>query len=136
MSKKFLSLLALFFILPLVYMQFKYGGTEIKQYIFPLLSYGMIVYGSNFFDKKYYIKVVSVLLIAFCSIFVVIAFTDQIMPFLEKDYLVYIAFVISVANLLILSKQVFGGQSVSIIWNNIVHKFGTNNFIMVVLFFS
>ena len=68
-------------------MQFKYGGTEIKQYIFPLLSYGIIVYGSNFFDKKYYVKAVSVLLIAFCSIFVVIAFTDQIMPFLEKDYL-------------------------------------------------
>lgn len=109
MSKKFLNLLALFFILPLIYMQFKYGGTEIKQYIFPLLSYGIIVYGSIFFEKKYYIKVVSVLLIAFCSIFVVIAFTDQIMPFLEKDYLVYIAFAISVANLLILSKQIFGG---------------------------
>lgn len=97
------------FILPLIYMQFKYGGTEIKQYIFPLLSYGIIVYGSNFFDKKYYVKVVSVLLIAFCSIFVVIAFTDQIMPFLEKDYLVYVAFAISIANLLILSKQIFGG---------------------------
>ena len=55
MSKKFLSLLALFFLLPLIYMQFKYGGTEIKQYIFPLLSYGIIVYGSNFFDKKYYV---------------------------------------------------------------------------------
>ena len=109
MSKQFLSLLALFFILPLIYMQFKYGGTEIKQYIFPLLSYGIIVYGSNFFDKKYYVKVVSVLLIAFCSIFVVIAFTDQIMPFLEKDYLVYVAFAISIANLLILSKQIFGG---------------------------
>lgn len=109
MSKKFLNLLALFFILPLIYMQFKYGGAEIKQYIFPLLSYGIIVYGSIFFEKKYYIKVVSVLLIAFCSIFVVIASTDQIMPFLEKDYLVYIAFAISVANLLILSKQIFGG---------------------------
>lgn len=136
MSKKFLSLLALFFILPLIYMQFKYGGTEIKQYIFPLLSYGMMVYGSNFFERKYYIKVVSVLLIAFCSIFVVIAFTDQIMPFGEKDYLVYIAFAISVANLLILSKQIFGGQSVYIIRNNIVHKFVTNTFIVDVLFFS
>lgn len=109
MSKKYLSMLAMAFAIPLLYMQWKYGGTELKQYIFPFLSYVMVVLGSVFFEKKYYIKALVAIMVATCSVFVIIALTNQAVPFAEKDYLVYMAFSIGIANMLILMKQFFGG---------------------------
>ena len=109
MSKKFLSLLALAFAVPLLYMKWKYGDTELKQYIFPFLSYVMVVFGSIIFEKKSYIKAIAAIMVAACSVFVIIALTNPAVPFVEKDYLVYIAFSIGIANMLIFAKQLFGG---------------------------
>ena len=109
MSKRFWGILAVVFLLPLIYMGWKYGGTEPRQYIFPLLSYLMVVYGSIFFDGKSYLRVMGLLMSAFCSIFIIIAFTEPAVPFVERDYMVYMAFAISMANIFILFKQIFGG---------------------------
>ena len=136
MSKRFLGILAVVFLLPLIYMGWKYGGTEPRQYIFPLLSYLMVVYGSIFFDRKYYLKVMGLLMLGFCSIFIIIAFTDPAVPFVERDYMIYMAFAISMANIFILFKQIFGGgQSVFYICHNFICKLVTHNAALGILFF-
>lgn len=56
MSKSFLVILTSFFTVFTLYVKIKYVDTELRQFIFPLLAYGLIVYGSIFFEKKHYIK--------------------------------------------------------------------------------
>lgn len=109
MSKSFLVILTSFFTVFTLYVKIRYVDTELRQFIFPLLAYGLIVYGSIFFEKKHYIKTISLITFALCSIFFIIMQTNQVVPFTGKDYLIYVAFSISVANILALSKQIFGG---------------------------
>lgn len=109
MSKSFLVILTSFFTVFILYVKIRYVDTELRQFIFPLLAYGLIVYGSIFFEKKHYIKTISLITFALCSIFFIIMQTNQVVPFTGKDYLIYVAFSISVANILALSKQIFGG---------------------------
>lgn len=109
MSKSFLVILTSFFTVFTLYVKIRYVDTELRQFIFPLLAYGLIVYGSIFFEKKHYIKTISLITFALCSIFFIIMQTNQVVPFTGKDYLIYVAFSISVANILALLKQIFGG---------------------------
>lgn len=111
MSKSFPVILTSFFTVFTLYVKIKYVDTELRQFIFPLLAYGLIVYGSIFFEKKHYIKTISLITFALCSIFFIIMQTNQVVPFTGKDYLIYVAFSISVANILTLSKQIFGGET-------------------------
>lgn len=111
MSKSFLVILTSFFTVFTLYVKIRYVDTELRQFIFPLLAYGLIVYGSIFFEKKHYIKTISLITFALCSIFFIIMQTNQVVPFTGKDYLIYVAFSISVANILALSKQIFGGKT-------------------------
>lgn len=109
--------------------------TELRQFIFPLLAYGLIVYGSIFFEKKHYIKTISLITFALCSIFFIIMQTNQVVPFTGKDYLIYVAFSISVANILALSKQIFEGQDLLDFCGSFVTKPVSNNSFVGILFF-
>lgn len=109
MSKSFLVILTSFFTVFTLYVKIRYVDTELRQFIFPLLAYGLIVYGSIFFEKKHYIKTISLITFALCSIFFIVMQTNQVVPFTGKDYLIYVAFSISVANILTLTKQIFEG---------------------------
>lgn len=136
MSKSFLVILTSFFTVFTLYVKIKYVDTELRQFIFPLLAYGLTVYGSIFFEKKHYIKTISLITFALCSIFFIIMQTNQVVPFTGKDYLIYVAFSISVANILTLSKQIFGGgQDLLDFCGSFVNKPVSYNSFVGILFF-
>lgn len=109
MNKKFMVILAIIFFLLALGVKFKYTDTEARQFCFLLLAYGLVVYGSIFFKGENYIKSISLITLALCSVFIIIMQTNQEVPFTGKDYLTYMAFSIGFANILTLLKQFFGG---------------------------
>ena len=109
MNKKFMVILAIIFFLLALGVKFKYTDTEARQFCFLLLAYGLVVYGSIFFKGQHYIKSISLITLALCSVFIIIMQTNQEVPFTGKDYLTYMAFSIGFANILTLLKQFFGG---------------------------
>lgn len=96
-----------------VYIALRYSDIEISHTIFSLLIIGLSAYGSIFYaDRKNYYQALSAIMMVLCSIFLIIYNTQAAVPFKGIEFLTYIAFASSVAQLLLLTRCALGGGRV------------------------